>query len=104
MQKQKCGEFQKKRIADLDKLSSWIYEDNVIGKLSDERYSRIVIEYEPEQKELRKRSKEGKTAPSYAENRIKEAIFASFILWRITKETSCKTLFSLQLREQMTDA
>ena len=29
-----------------------IYEDNVIGKLSDERYSRMASEYETEQKEL----------------------------------------------------
>ena len=71
MQKQKCGEFQKKRqqelklsiessrkrIADLDKLFSRIYEDNVIGKLSDERYARMAAEYESEQKELLKRSK-----------------------------------------------
>ena len=66
MQKQKCGEFQKKRqqelklsmessrkrIADLDKLFSRIYEDKVIGKLSDERYARMAAEYESEQKEL----------------------------------------------------
>lgn len=66
MQKQKCGEFQKKRqqelklsmessrkrIADLDKLFNRIYEDNVIGKLSDERYARMAAEYESEQKEL----------------------------------------------------
>ena len=66
MQKQKCGEFQKKRqqelklsmessrkrISDLDKLFSRIYEDNVIGKLSDERYSRMAAEYESEQKKL----------------------------------------------------
>ena len=72
MQKQKCGEFQKKRqqelklsiensgkrIADLDKLFSRIYEDNVIGKLSDERYSRMAAEYEAEQKELLEKVKE----------------------------------------------
>lgn len=66
MQKQKCGEFQKKRqqelklsiessrkrISDLDKLFSRIYEANVIGKLSDERYARMAAEYESEQKEL----------------------------------------------------
>lgn len=45
-------EGSKKRIADLDKLFSRIYEDNVIGKLSDERYSRMASEYESEQKEL----------------------------------------------------
>ena len=72
MQKQKCGEFQKKRqqelklsikssrkrIADLDKLFSRIYEDNVIGKLSDERYARMATEYESEQKELLEKVKE----------------------------------------------
>ncbi|HJD13218.1 MAG TPA: recombinase family protein, partial [Candidatus Ruminococcus avistercoris] len=72
MQKRKCGEFQKKRqqelklsvensrkrIADLDKLFSRIYEDNVIGKLSDERYSRMAAEYEAEQKELLEKVRE----------------------------------------------
>ena len=45
-------ESSKKRISDLDKLFSRIYEDNIIGKLSDERYSRMADEYESEQKEL----------------------------------------------------
>lgn len=72
MQKQKCGDFQKKRqqelkfsiessrkrIADLDRLFSRIYEDNVIGKLSDERYTRMAAEYEAEQKELLEKVKE----------------------------------------------
>lgn len=42
----------KKRIADLDKLFSRIYEDNILGKLSDDRYTRMASEYEAEQKEL----------------------------------------------------
>ena len=33
-------------------MFSRIYEDNIIGKLSDERYSRMASEYETEQKEL----------------------------------------------------
>ena len=33
-------------------MFSKIYEDNIIGKLSDERYSRMANEYESEQKEL----------------------------------------------------
>ena len=45
-------ESSKKRISDLDKLFSRIYEDNIIGKLSDERYSCMADEYESEQKEL----------------------------------------------------
>ena len=51
-------ENSKKRIADLDRLFSRIYEDNVIGKLSDDRYSRMAAEYEAEQKELLEKVKE----------------------------------------------
>ncbi|MFQ8601987.1 MAG: DUF4368 domain-containing protein, partial [Anaerovoracaceae bacterium] len=42
----------KRRISDLDKLFSRIYEDNILGKLSDDRYTRMASEYEAEQKEL----------------------------------------------------
>lgn len=42
----------KARIAELVKLFSRIYEDNILGKLSDERYSRMVSEYESEQSQL----------------------------------------------------
>lgn len=45
-------ESSNKRIADLDRLFSRIYEDNIIGKLSDERYTRMASEYENEQKRL----------------------------------------------------
>ena len=45
-------ESAKQRISDLDKLFSRIYEDNILGKLSDERYSRMASEYETEQKQL----------------------------------------------------
>ena len=42
----------KKRIRDLDKLIERIYEDNVLGKISDERFMRMSANYEAEQKEL----------------------------------------------------
>lgn len=45
-------ESAKQRISDLDKLFSRIYEDNILGKLSDDRYSRMANEYEAEQKRL----------------------------------------------------
>ena len=41
-----------KRIAELDRLFAQIYEDNTLGKLSDERYARMSADYEKEQKEL----------------------------------------------------
>jgi len=42
----------KQRIKDLDVLISRIYEDNILGKLSDERFARMSENYEAEQKEL----------------------------------------------------
>lgn len=42
----------KQRIKDLDTLIARIYEDNILGKLSDERYTRMSAGYESEQKEL----------------------------------------------------
>ncbi len=42
-----------KRMSELDKLFTRIYEDNVSGKLSDERFEMMSKNYEAEQKELR---------------------------------------------------
>ena len=40
------------RIVELDRLIEKIYEDNVLGRLSDERYARMMASYEKEQKTL----------------------------------------------------
>ena len=45
----------KKRIAEIDKLIQRIYEDNVKGKLSDERFEALSNTYEAEQKELKEK-------------------------------------------------
>ncbi len=45
-------EKSKKRIADLDKLIEHIYEDTILGNLSEERFRRMSQSYESEQKEL----------------------------------------------------
>ena len=42
----------KKRIDELDMLIERIYEDNVLGKISDERFARMSANYETEQKSL----------------------------------------------------
>jgi len=47
------AEQSKKRIAELDKLIERIYTDNVIGKISDERFAIMSANFEAEQKELR---------------------------------------------------
>ena len=48
------------RIGKLDVIMQRFYEDNVAGKISDERYTRISASYETEQKQLetRKSAKE----------------------------------------------
>ncbi len=42
-----------KRVLELDKLFTRLYEDNVSGKISDERFEIMSKNYEAEQKELR---------------------------------------------------
>ena len=42
-----------KRISELDRLFTRLYEDNVSGKISDERFSMMFAGYEDEQKKLR---------------------------------------------------
>ena len=43
----------KKRIAEIDGLIQKLYEDNAIGKISDERYATMALSYEEEQQELK---------------------------------------------------
>lgn len=43
----------KKRIAEIDSLIQKIYEDNAIGKISDERYVTLSMSYEEEQQRLK---------------------------------------------------
>lgn len=45
----------KKRITEIDKLIQRIYEDNVSGKLSDERFATLSNTYETEQKKLKEK-------------------------------------------------
>ena len=42
-----------RRISELDKLFTRLYEDNVSGKISDERFEMMSKNYEAEHKELR---------------------------------------------------
>lgn len=46
------------RIAKLDMLIQKIYEDNVEGKISDERFAKMSASYEVEQKQLESRTAE----------------------------------------------
>ena len=43
----------KQRISEIDNLIQRLYEDNVSGKISDERYATLSISYEEEQKQIK---------------------------------------------------
>lgn len=47
-------EQKQKRCEELDKIISRLYEDNVLGRISDERYESMSQSYELEQSEIRK--------------------------------------------------
>ena len=47
-----------KRIKDIDNLIQHIYEDNISGKITDERFTTLSLNYEKEQKELKSKVKE----------------------------------------------
>ena len=51
-EKQKTLSGAKKRMEDLDRIIQHIYEDNVLGKLSDSRYLKLSRQYEKEQTEI----------------------------------------------------
>ena len=47
----------RKRIAELDRIFKRIYEDNINGTISHERFLKLSAEYETEQKELTEKVK-----------------------------------------------
>lgn len=51
-EKRKALSGAKKRMEDLDRIIQYIYEDNVLGKLSDSRYLKLSRQYEKEQAEI----------------------------------------------------
>jgi site-specific DNA recombinase len=55
-QKRKALSGAQKRMEDLDKIIQRLYEDNVLGKLSDLRFQKLSSQYETEQSEIRQLS------------------------------------------------
>ena len=82
-------EQSKKRIAGLDNLIERIYEDNVLGKLSDERFSRKSANYEAEQKLL---INEVNKAEAEISNAEKESVDLKVFLKAIRKCTDISEL------------
>jgi len=51
-QKRKALSGAQKRMEELDKIIQRLYEDTVLGKLSDVRYMKLSVQYETEQAEI----------------------------------------------------
>ena len=70
----------KKRIAELDRIFKRIYEDDINGTISHERFSKLSAEYEAEQKELTERVKaEQQEVDTYEQNKSDFDSFAAII-------------------------
>lgn len=61
-----------KRIAELDKLFTRLYEDNVLGKISDERFTVMSAGYESEQKMLKATVSELRAITAHAEKQASD--------------------------------
>lgn len=53
-QKRKALSGAQKRMEDLDKIIQRLYEDSVLGKLSDLRFQKLSAQYETEQEEIQR--------------------------------------------------
>lgn len=84
------------RDRELDTLFERIYEDNVAGKISDERFARMSMKYEGEQKELTARIKELKAA---LEKSASQSVTADMFIGSVRKYTRAKKLTQQMLNE-----
>ena len=79
-QKKKELEQAKKRIAELDRIFKRIYEDDISGTISHERFLKLSAEYEAEQKKLTAFVKTEQTAvDTYEQDRTDFDSFAAII-------------------------
>lgn len=70
----------RKRIAELDRIFKWIYEDDINGTISHERFLKLSAEYEAEQKELTEFVKvEQAAVDTYEQDRMDFDSFAAVI-------------------------
>ncbi|TXT17052.1 MAG: hypothetical protein FD133_1566 [Erysipelotrichaceae bacterium] len=88
-------QFQK-RTKELDILFQKIYEDNVSGKLNDERFSKLSATYETEQRDLRVKTSEYEEAISTQEN---QGVNVNSFLRIVRKYTEITELTAAMLNE-----
>ena len=84
------------RDEELDGLFERIYEDNVSGKLSDDRFSKMSRRYEEEQKEISERIK---ALRSEMDKLSSKAVTADMFISTVRKYTRAKALTPRMLNE-----
>ena len=84
------------RDEELDGLFERIYEDNVSGKLSDDRFAKMSRRYEEEQKEV---SEKIKTLRAEMDKLSSKAVTADMFISTVRKYTRAKTLTPRMLNE-----
>ena len=77
--KREVGQAQK-RIAELDRIFKRIYEDDISGAISHERFLKLSAEYEAEQRELEEKVKsEQQEVDTYEQNKSDFDSFSAII-------------------------
>ena len=84
------------RDRELDTLFERIYEDNVAGKLTDDRFARMSAKYEDEQKELREKIK---ALQERIERTKSKAVTADMFISAVRKYTRARKLTPRMLNE-----
>jgi len=84
------------REKELDTLFEKIYEDNVSGKISDERFSKLSVKYDTEQKELNIRVKELEDELAKKQNK---SVSTDMFITSVRKYTRARKLTTKMLNE-----
>ena len=93
---QKEYEQAKARITALDTIIQRLYEDNVVGKISDERFAKMSATYEAEQKALESRIAE---LDEFITTAKEKSLNAEYFLQLVQKYTDIKELDAEIIRE-----
>lgn len=78
-----------KRVKDIDNLIQHIYEDNICGKITDNRFATLSLNYEKEQKDLKEKIQELTTT---LDKTKQEEIDLSSFIDKVKKYTEIKEL------------
>lgn len=78
-----------KRVEDIDNLIQHIYEDNISGKITDDRFATLSLNYEKEQKDLKEKINELSTT---IDKTKQEEIDLTTFINKVKKYTEIKEL------------